>query len=118
MARPLRIEFPGAWYHAMNWGLNQYSIFLHNSDYEIFITVVKEACKLLMSLSPHSAYYQRKQAVKIYKNFVEQSTDSGLEKFYSKRNQSSILGGKGFINNIKKRFLYSDKDFELEIKDK
>ncbi len=61
---------------------------------------------------------KRKQAVKIYKNFVEQSTDSELEKFYSKRNQSSILREEGFIDNIKERFLYSDKDFELEIKEK
>ncbi|GJQ58884.1 MAG: hypothetical protein SCALA701_16850 [Candidatus Scalindua sp.] len=61
---------------------------------------------------------KRKQAVKIYKNFVEESTDSELEKFYSKRNQSSILGEEGFINNIKERFLYSDNDLELEIKEK
>ena len=226
MARPLRIEYPGAWYHAMNRGLNQYSIFLHNSDYELFITVIKEACKLfnvfvssycllpshyhLLLCTPegnlgrfmrhlngvytqrhnrehkkdgplfrgrykailvqeeeyltrvvryihrnplnakmvdnlssyqwssHKVYEsgkskeawldidvvlesfsnKRKQAVKIYKNFVEQSTDSELEKFYSKRNQSSILGEEGFINNIKERFLYSDKDLELEIKEK
>ena len=41
-----------------------------------------------------------------------------LDKFYSILNQSSILGEEGFINNIKERFLYSDKDFELEIKEK
>ncbi|MDR4504416.1 MAG: hypothetical protein MRK01_06425 [Candidatus Scalindua sp.] len=61
---------------------------------------------------------KRKQAVKIYKNFVEEATDSELEKFYSKRNQSSILGEEGFIKNIKERFLYSDKDLKVEIKEK
>ncbi len=32
----------------MNGGLNQYSIYMHNSDfgYEFFITVTKEACRL------------------------------------------------------------------------
>ncbi|MEZ6155427.1 MAG: transposase [Candidatus Scalinduaceae bacterium] len=210
----------------MNRGLNQYSIFLHDSDYELFITVVKEACKLfnvfvssycllpnhyhLLLCTPegnlgrfmrhlngvytqrhnrkhkkdgplfrgrykatlvqeeeyltrvvryihrnplnakmvdnlssyqwssHKVYEwgkskedwldidiilecfsnKRKQAVKIYKNFVEEATDSELEKFYSKRNQSSILGEEGFIKNIKERFLYSDKDLKVEIKEK
>lgn len=46
MARPLRIEYPGAWYHAMNRGLNQSDIYLSKSDYELFLKVLKESCYL------------------------------------------------------------------------
>ena len=46
MARPLRIEYPGAWYHAMNRGLNQSDIYLSKSDYELFLKVLKESCDL------------------------------------------------------------------------
>ena len=32
MARPLRIEYEGAWYHVMNRGANRRSIFLTETD--------------------------------------------------------------------------------------
>jgi hypothetical protein len=34
MSRPLRIEFPGAWYHIMNRGSRRENIFLNSKDYE------------------------------------------------------------------------------------
>jgi len=37
MARPLRIEFPGAYYHVMNRGLAHTDIFLNNKDRERFL---------------------------------------------------------------------------------
>lgn len=46
MARPLRIEFPGAWYHVMNRGANRNRIFSKDYDYELFINVLKESCTL------------------------------------------------------------------------
>ncbi len=46
MARPLRIEYPGAWYHVMNRGANRNRIFSEPDDYELFINVLKEACGL------------------------------------------------------------------------
>jgi REP element-mobilizing transposase RayT len=48
MARPLRIEYPGAWYHVMNRGPNRNRIFSKekDDDYELFIKVLKEACSL------------------------------------------------------------------------
>ncbi|GJQ60066.1 MAG: hypothetical protein D8M57_17445 [Candidatus Scalindua sp. AMX11] len=46
MARPLRIEYPGAWYHVMNRGANRNRIFSNDDDYELFINVLKEACSL------------------------------------------------------------------------
>jgi len=43
MSRPLRIEYPGAWYHVMNRGRRREDIFLTSHDYEEFIRVLQEA---------------------------------------------------------------------------
>jgi putative transposase len=42
MSRPLRIEYPGAWYHAMNRGRRRESIFLGGDDYLRFLQVLQE----------------------------------------------------------------------------
>jgi len=46
MARPLRIEYPGAWYHVMNRGRRAESIFTGNDDYGLFVDLLKESCEL------------------------------------------------------------------------
>ncbi|ODS30701.1 MAG: hypothetical protein SCARUB_04182 [Candidatus Scalindua rubra] len=46
MARPLRIEYPGAWYHVMNRGANRNRIFSKDEDYDLFMQVIQEACRL------------------------------------------------------------------------
>jgi len=46
MSRPLRIEYPGAWYHVMNRGRRFEKIFLGRSDYQLFIDLLKEAIEL------------------------------------------------------------------------
>ncbi|MBN1382037.1 MAG: transposase [Deltaproteobacteria bacterium] len=43
MARPLRIQYPDAWYHVMNRGLNRSKIFSSPHDYQAFIGLLKEA---------------------------------------------------------------------------
>ena len=45
MSRPLRIEYPNAFYHVMNRGANRQEIYLVDDDYEIFLEVVKETSK-------------------------------------------------------------------------
>lgn len=42
MARPLRIEFPGAWYHVMNRGAGRKAIFLNDGDRVQFLKVVDD----------------------------------------------------------------------------
>ena len=42
MSRPLRIEYPGAWYHVMNRGRIREEIFLSREDYENFIKILQE----------------------------------------------------------------------------
>ncbi len=42
MSRPLRIEYPGAWYHVMNRGRRGEDIFLSPADYSMFIEVLRE----------------------------------------------------------------------------
>jgi putative transposase len=43
MSRPLRIEYPGAWYHVMNRGRRGEAIFINNEDRGIFIELLKES---------------------------------------------------------------------------
>lgn len=42
MSRPLRIEYPGAWYHVMNRGRRREEVFLSRTDYESFLQVLQE----------------------------------------------------------------------------
>ena len=46
MSRPLRIEFPGAWYHVMNRGRRSERIFTSPEDYQTYIKVLQEAAEL------------------------------------------------------------------------
>mgnify|MGYP006287375421 CR=1 FL=1 len=43
MSRPLSIEYPDAWYHVMNRGRRGETIFLDDTDYQLFLRVLKEA---------------------------------------------------------------------------
>jgi putative transposase len=46
MARPLRIQYPDAWYHVMNRGRRGEKIFNDNDDYHAFIALVQESCAM------------------------------------------------------------------------
>ncbi|MFC1512531.1 transposase [bacterium] len=46
MARPLRIEYPNAWYHIMNRGRRKEPIFFEESDYALFIELLKQTIDL------------------------------------------------------------------------
>lgn len=46
MSRPLRIEYPGAWYHVMNRGANYQNIFSDDGDRNIFLQLVGETCEI------------------------------------------------------------------------
>ncbi len=43
MSRPLRIEFPNAWYHIMNRGRRSEPIFIQNQDYRTFLELLKQS---------------------------------------------------------------------------
>lgn len=47
MSRPLRIEYPGAWYHVMNRGRRREQVFSTARDYEVFLAVLQETAELL-----------------------------------------------------------------------
>lgn len=53
MARPLRIEYPGAWYHVLNRGRRKETIFFGDEDRELFMKVLGE-CSELFSLEIHA----------------------------------------------------------------
>jgi putative transposase len=42
MSRPLRIQYPDAWYHVMNRGRRGESVFLDGQDYTMFVELLKE----------------------------------------------------------------------------
>jgi putative transposase len=42
MSRPLRIEYPGAWYHVMNRGRRREDVFHSKADYDAFLKIVRE----------------------------------------------------------------------------
>jgi putative transposase len=44
MARKLRVEYPGAIYHVMNRGDRREAIFLDDSDRQLFLATLSEAC--------------------------------------------------------------------------
>ena len=48
MSRPLRVEYPGAWYHVMNLGRRSEKIFLEKNDFQILIDLLIEASELWM----------------------------------------------------------------------
>ena len=47
MSRPLRIEYPGAWYHVMNRGRRSESIFSDKHDYLMFIDLLIEISEIV-----------------------------------------------------------------------
>ncbi len=53
MARPLRIEYPGAYYHVINRGLERRDIFKNNKDYEYFLLLLNKL-SLKYNLIVHS----------------------------------------------------------------
>lgn len=46
MSRPLRIEYPGAWYHVMNRGRRGEEVFTEKNDYRLFLEVLQESAEL------------------------------------------------------------------------
>lgn len=46
MSRPLRIEYPGAWYHVMNRGRRSESIFSDKKDFLMFIDLMIESSEM------------------------------------------------------------------------
>ncbi|NOY52707.1 MAG: transposase [Deltaproteobacteria bacterium] len=46
MSRPLRVEYPGAWYHVMNRGRRREKVFLSDSDYLGFLEILRDTSKM------------------------------------------------------------------------
>ena len=46
MARPLRIEYPDAWYHLMNRGRRGEAIFSDDQDFIMFTELLKETSEM------------------------------------------------------------------------
>lgn len=53
MARPLRIEYPDAWYHVLNRGRRREKIFFSDNDYKLFFKILDD-CHKLFNLEIHA----------------------------------------------------------------
>ena len=40
MSRPIRIAYPGAWYHVMNRGRRAEKVYLDKQDYQAFVDLL------------------------------------------------------------------------------
>lgn len=49
MARPTRVDFPGAWYHVLNRGIEKRAIFRSQRCYEKFIELLSACLNVLVS---------------------------------------------------------------------
>ena len=46
MSRPLRIQYPGAWYHVMNRGRRFENVFEDGQDYRVFVDILKDTSEM------------------------------------------------------------------------
>lgn len=46
MSRPLRIQYPDAWYHVMNRGRRREEIYLEKNDYLAFVDLLQESAQM------------------------------------------------------------------------
>jgi putative transposase len=46
MSRPLRIQYPDAWYHVMNRARRGQDLFLDNADRDTFLSLLKETAAM------------------------------------------------------------------------
>ena len=52
MIRPLRIEYPGDWYHVMSRDRRSKLIFSDQKDYHRFVDLLKESRELMTGYAP------------------------------------------------------------------
>ena len=221
MARPLRIEYPNAFYHVVSRGNNRQEIYLDDDDYGMFLETLKECSKLFgvrtlafalmpnhyhlllttpkanlsramrhlngvytqrfnrrhkkdghlfrgrfkailvqedeylthliryIHLNPtnptsklkdypwtsHKQYlkaqdekpwlcvrlglsffaHKTNQALKAYRQFIDQGVDPKTMDFYAKKYQNSILGNQDFLDHIKENYLFKNQKLQTEI---
>jgi putative transposase len=53
MARPLRIEYPGAWYHVLNRGRRREKVFFDDADYRFFLRLLGK-CRQRFNVETHA----------------------------------------------------------------
>ncbi len=77
MARPLRIEYPGAWHHVMNRGRRAEKIFYGNQDRRMFVGLLEETVEEWnIRISEN-----KKDWVKRYRQFVSIEDDEERSPF-------------------------------------
>ena len=88
------------------------------SSHKHFITSKPKSVPVWMEIDYILGYFSEKQkdAVAGYKSFMRKDLDDNVEKFYSKKNQSPILGDEGFIERVKQNYISGDRELDLEVR--
>ena len=98
MARPLRVEYPGAFYHVINRGNNKEDIFISDRDREHFLRYLAKSNDRF-SIIIHN-----------YKKFVEGLDIREVKNPSNRVINGFILGDIDFVNWVKEAFLADRRD--------
>ncbi len=107
MARPLRIEYPGAYYHVIARGNERKRIYFNKTDYMKFREYINSSYGSYIGNRKDDIVHHgqilkmiskdKTDAPKVYKQFVENGMGGDLENPFLKTYGGSILGGTSFI---------------------
>ena len=119
MARPLKIEYPGAYYHVMNRGNRREDIFLTDKDHQVFLDGLADSCEIysiklityvLMSNHFHCGWLLstffgedttkgRRQCWE----YVYQAIEGEIENPFEEVVHQSILGAQDFVKSVRQK---------------
>ncbi|UCE53743.1 MAG: hypothetical protein JSV31_31650 [Desulfobacterales bacterium] len=94
MSRPLRIQYPGAYYHVMNRGNRREDIFINETDR----SRIDYGWLLNTYFGEDSAQGRRR-----YRAYVNQGIEGEIENPFEEVVHQSILGSQRFVKWVKKK---------------
>ena len=96
MSRPLRIQYPDAWYHVMNRGRRGDEIFCEDKDYVVFIDLLKE-----ISDKTHEEVPEAKSLAPDPARIL-----GAVAKFYKVRIDDLLMSRRGYFNEPRNVAIY------------
>ena len=121
MLRPLRIEYPGAWYHIMNRGERYEAIFEDKIDYSVFLELLQETIEIfhikvsafcLMQTHYHLLIQTTEANISRSMRHLRGDTSSTICKKFGLKKDSSA----GSIADRVKKQILKDKQFRNKVR--
>jgi len=110
MARPLKIEYPDAWYHVMNRGRRSEKIFHDRHDYQAFVDLLEESSEILYRSIRGQFNEPRNVAIYLTRKLRRDSLKEVGFRFQMEK-YSSVSS---IIERMKKQIL-ADKNFKKRV---